>query len=415
MATEVLHERGAVLEAERARDPIAIDAGLGQEVGLDAGRGLDDVLGASKREVGGGDLAELTVADEALGAQPAEPVEGATDAEPCLTPAPDELEGLDEELGLADAAGRELDIARRVDRELRPGSPREPDHLERDPRIDGSPPNEGLERGEDLAPEGEIAGDGSGSQERRALPEPPEGLVVALGRRERVDDRTAPSFGPEAKIDPENEAVLGHVVERRGHPLRDARPEVVEGDLGPVVGPRRALVGVVEIKEIDVAPGVQLVAAELAHPEHREAHAFARRGARHAEASRGREERLVEGRLDHDVGERRELGSRDVDVGAAGRWRQELAEGDADLLLGRDLAELAPDAGRVVQAADPREDAARVRAGRSRGGRVPVARDRAGDFGRRPERSGERRVRGAEHGRDAQGRLPERPAPKASR
>ena len=78
------------------------------------------------------------------------------------------------------------------------------------------------------APKREIAGDGPRAQERRALPRPTPRLVVALGRGERVDERTARSLGAEAQIDAPDEAVVGDLLERRGEALRDAREVLVE-------------------------------------------------------------------------------------------------------------------------------------------------------------------------------------------
>ena len=203
---------------------------------LHAGGDLHGVLGAAERQVGLGDLARLAVGDEAGGAQPAQAVERVAGAHPRLLAAPDELERLHEELGLADAARAELEIARGIGGVLRARALGQPDHLARDPRVDPAPPDEGREGREDLVAEGAIAGDGARAEERRPLPEAAERLVVALGRGERVDQRPAAPLGPQAQIDAPDEAVGGGHLEVRREAPGDAGPVVVEREgLGAAV------------------------------------------------------------------------------------------------------------------------------------------------------------------------------------
>src|SRR6185436_20252140 len=100
--------------------------------------------------------------------------------------APDELQRLDEELGLADAARTELQVARRIRGDLRAGAADEGHHLDRDPRVHLAAPHERRQRREDLAAEGEIPRDRPRAEEGRALPGAAPRLVVALRCRERV-------------------------------------------------------------------------------------------------------------------------------------------------------------------------------------------------------------------------------------
>ena len=97
-------ERGCVRVAERARQAFGVARLRGQEVRLNAGSPLDGVLGPAQEYVGASDVAGVAIADEAAQAQPLERREGAAHAQARLLPAPNQLQSLDEELGLADAA-----------------------------------------------------------------------------------------------------------------------------------------------------------------------------------------------------------------------------------------------------------------------------------------------------------------------
>ncbi len=204
------------------------------------------MLGAAERDVAEGDLLGFAIGDEALGAEAAEAVERVPRADARLFAAPDELERLHEELGLADAAGAELEIARGVARELGARALRELDHLAGDAGIDAAPPDERREHGEELLAEIEIAGRRAGAQERGSFPEATEVFVVALGRGERVHERPAPPLGAEAEIHAPDEAVRCHLFERRGQAPRHAAPVVVERDRAARACARGAVVGVVK-------------------------------------------------------------------------------------------------------------------------------------------------------------------------
>src|SRR5262249_11345495 len=155
-------EGAGVGEAERLPEALPGVLGVGPNVGLDAGGHLDRVLRAAEGDVPERDLLRLAVGDEARRAQPAEAVERALRAHPRLLAAPDELERLDEELGLADPAGAELEIPRGIDGELGARSLREARHLRGDAGIDAAAPDERREHAEELFAEGAIAGDGAG-------------------------------------------------------------------------------------------------------------------------------------------------------------------------------------------------------------------------------------------------------------
>ena len=98
-------------ESQGAREPRARGGLLGAKVRLDAARDLDGVLGAAQRDVPERDLLRFAIGDEALAAEATQAVERVARAHARLFSAPHELQRLHEELGLADAAGPELEIA----------------------------------------------------------------------------------------------------------------------------------------------------------------------------------------------------------------------------------------------------------------------------------------------------------------
>ena len=385
-------------EPERAREPGAGRGLVGAHVGLDAARHLHGVLGAAERDVPERDLLGFAIGDEALGAEAAQAVEGVARAHPRLFAAPHELERLHEELGLADAAGPELEVAIGVRGELGARALRELDHLAGDARIDATPPDEGREHRHELVAEAEITRGGPRPEQGRALPEAAEVLVVALRGGERVHERTAPSLGSQSQIHAPDEAVFGHLFERRGEPPRHAAPVVVERDWPGAAAGGSAVVGVVKIDEIDVRAGVELLAAELAHAEDHEAPGRAARRQRRAEARRRRGDRLGERDLHGHVGEGRELTRGDVDVGAAEGRRQDLAQRDPDPLVAGRAPQLAPHPIDVVEIADAGADAHRQAGAIARGERAVVD-EGAGDLGRGLERGREGGVgRREQHG-----------------
>src|SRR5262245_38589389 len=111
-----------------------------------------------------------------------------------------------------------------------------------------------------------MTGNGSRPQERSPLPGTSPGLVVALGRSERVDEWSARPFGPESKVDAPAHAVVGDVLERRDEALCDAREMLVQRLIDDdAILDDVPLVRLVEGQEVDVASAVELAATELAH------------------------------------------------------------------------------------------------------------------------------------------------------
>ena len=89
-------------------------------------------------------------------------------------------------------------------------------------------------------------------------------LVVDRGRLDRDGDLGGARIGPQAQIDAEDVAVLGHVLKQRDEPLGEADEE--GRGLDAVRSERR--IGIEQDDEIDVARIVELAGAELAHGEH---------------------------------------------------------------------------------------------------------------------------------------------------
>src|SRR5699024_4550889 len=75
------------------------------------------------------------------------------------------------------------------------------------------------------------------------------------------------AFGPEPQIHTKTKAVFRHVAENARAMGRHPRIELVYRDL---VARNRGVIGLVEKDDVDVAAEIELVTAELTHPEHDE-------------------------------------------------------------------------------------------------------------------------------------------------
>src|SRR5262249_44406316 len=109
-----------------------------------------------------------------------------------------ELQRLDEELDLADAADAGLHVepgVERAGRELGLDLLVQLDDVADDVGAGRARVDEGLEDGEPLGAEGGRAGGRSRLDPRLPLPGSAPALVVALQRRQRVDDRSGAALG----------------------------------------------------------------------------------------------------------------------------------------------------------------------------------------------------------------------------
>ena len=313
----------------------------GQGLGLQPGLELEHVLGVAQPPVRAAEGAVLVVGDQA-GEQ--QRVEGRPRAAPLQLWAlagVDQLQRLHEELDLADPALAVLEVeplggARRA-------RPPRPHQLALDPAVEvphlvdhrrGHQPreHERPQHREHLGPERGVPGARARLDPRLALPRATERLVVALHLRHRVGDRAARTLGAQPQIDAEHAIVLGHIGQRAGD---------LGGELGEVLVERElaglALIGRVDVDHVDVRREVELVAAELAHADHRQPHlvdgAVVLDAGRHAvpRAQGGVVER--DRRVEAGVRQPRELAA-DLHVAVL----RDLADAEADQLVGADAA-----------------------------------------------------------------------------
>jgi hypothetical protein len=218
----------------------------------------------------------MKVAASASGTQPfceqaQEPLDRAARAQVRVAAAGDELAGLGEELDLADAAGRELEVAalEGVAVEALVLADAQP-HVVR--LLDGGvvevlAPDEGDEMREEAVSRRDVARAGPGLDVGGALPGPAEAFVVALGRLHGHADGRHGGIGAQAQVGPEDVALGGHVGQGGGHAAGRADELGAGLEIG-VAGVARL---VEEADEVDVGGVVELPCPHLAHRERDEA------------------------------------------------------------------------------------------------------------------------------------------------
>src|SRR5262249_40435209 len=142
-----------------------------------------------------------------------------------------ELECLDDELDLADAAAPELDVGRfaalgtdgAVDLRLHRPDGRDNACVE-SRTVDGLARQAAEARADRL-----VAGRDARLDERLPLPQLGALTVVGAIAVEREDDRTHPALGPQAQVDAEHVALVGDLLEQRDQLAADAREVVAVG------------------------------------------------------------------------------------------------------------------------------------------------------------------------------------------
>ena len=139
------------------------------------------MFGAAQCQVGVADFGRLALRAQALAFEHCESAQRRPRAERGVTATPDQLQSLHEKFGFANAAGAELQIAIRVGRQLGARTPDQLNQLVRQRRVDAAPSNEWRERREQQIAERQVSSDWPSAQHRGALPQPTEGLVIALG------------------------------------------------------------------------------------------------------------------------------------------------------------------------------------------------------------------------------------------
>ena len=187
-------------------------------------------------------------------------------ADPLVGAAVHELQQLDGELDVAQPAGAELELPLGLARPgcgrppgaASPGCPRRSRRARR-PSTPSARPSRRTRR-----PSVEVAGDRTGLEQRLELPGLGPPLVVAAVAGERADQRPGLALGPQGGVDRPDRALAGVV----GADLHQVAGQLGRGPSGRrVVG---ALGRLVDEDHVDVGDVVELVAAALAHRDHRQ-------------------------------------------------------------------------------------------------------------------------------------------------
>ena len=296
---------GPVRLAEGIRQALA-QLRLGRQLlGLTVIHGLQPVLDRAQEPV---ILAErlrdrLVVAGVA-GKQRQNGEQGPRSEQGFLT-ASEDLHGLGDELDLPNTARAELDVVRDVlalDARAKCAL-HLPERLEH-PKIDIAPIHE---RRQDFVEQLRSAVT-AGNQPRLdvgvTFPVPAVPREVGLQRRHADGERAARPEGPKPRVHPKHEAVRGDLVEQPDQALDDP-PEVVLDFDSPGPGEREPVR--IHEHEVDVGGKIEFPSAEFAHTEHEQ---FARLPvAVHGPAVARFESlyRVAHGRVDHRIGERRQI------------------------------------------------------------------------------------------------------------
>src|SRR5207248_11569038 len=336
------------------RQPGPFAAVLRQRVRLPLGDHLHPVLEAAQEEISVPEVVAIAAGDEARIQQPVEGAERAPLAQVPVLAAMEQLERLDEELHLANAAGAELEIEPAAPACFALGAGLERAHFLDGTEIQVLAPDERSELAQGLFADGDVAGNRTRLEQGETLPGGSLRFVIQLERPGGVRDRAASPFRPQIEIDAEDEAAWWRGARRPDGPGDLLGEPGVEGEVVDGRGALRAAVGVVDVENVDIAREVQFAAAELPHSEHAEP-ARTRGGAAVRRAVLLAQFRVMERdrRLQRGLGETGKLGHRFRQGRAAGQ----IAQCDAE-----NLDELAP-AQRLRQL-DPRPSRGNPPAGR---------------------------------------------------
>ena len=233
--------------AEDAGDAAPVIAVGGQGVRLALLLDLQRVLDPAEEPVGVGQPGGVVRVDVAGRVHLRQGREGGRRPQLGVGPAVDELQGLHRELDVADAAGRPLDLpvagTPPAGLALCPG----PQRPERPQVVGGQPlaPQADRRRRRPLPADLGVAGHRRGLEQGLELPGLGPAVPVGDVAVERPGQGAVPALGPQVGVDPE--AAPGDVHDRPG------------------------VAGVaLHEQQVDVAGVVELPAAELAHPDHRQ-------------------------------------------------------------------------------------------------------------------------------------------------
>ena len=241
---------------------------VGQPVRLQVEQQLQTVLGLAQEAVGIVEDAVLLVGEAAGALQGLQGQQRVALAHLGQVAAVEELQELDGELDVADAAAAGLDLggADAALAGLLLDAPFQRLDLvdlgERqifavDERLDGL---------EEALAQGEVAGRRADLDERLPLPGAAEGVVVGQGAGQRPGQRAAVALRPQAQVDAVGQAAVGVGRQQAHHLADDLGEELVVADAGDALAAGGAVL-LVDEHQVDVAAVVQLLAAELAEGE----------------------------------------------------------------------------------------------------------------------------------------------------
>ena len=267
-----------IKRSHRPAQPAKYGGILGQGVGPAEAVQLEQVLGAAQEPVGGAQFVRVGAADVPASGQRGQRGQGRGRAQRLVGAAVDQLQELDGELNVPQAAGAELQLAAGL-----PGGQRllHPaahglgvlDEVLAARRL----PDQRGERVRIGLAEGHVAGHRPGLEQRLELPGLGPALVVGPVAGQGTHERALAAFGPQVRVDGEDAALGGGP----GADPDQARGQAAGGGqrrgLVPGARPRSGPGRLGDEDHVDVAGVVQLARAAFAHGHHRQP---ARRGPR---------------------------------------------------------------------------------------------------------------------------------------
>ena len=162
-------------------------------------------------------------------------------------------------------------------------------HLLDHSKIERAAPHEGLDRVEELPAERKVAGRGASTDEGGAFPWQGARFVMGNGSVHRQRDGGDLGRGAQAQVNPLDVAVLGSLLEKLNNPSPNSDGRFT----GVVPRSARQPLRIEQQQQVDIGGIVELVAAKLAHRDHRKT---LRIGVRHPLGDRG-VDRLVDGAI----------------------------------------------------------------------------------------------------------------------
>ncbi len=233
---------------------------LGDEVGAAQPVELDAVLHGAQEAVGVVELDGVGPADIAAGGEGLQGVQGGAAAQGHVGAAVHQLEQLDGELDVPEAAGAELQLAFDLgDGDVLDDAAAHLLHVGNEVVALGGLPDEGFEGGDVRLAELDVAGHRLGLEQGLELPGLGPALVVGEVAGEGADQGAVPALGAEVGVDGPDGTLDGGL----GADAHHVRGEPGGGPEG--LGLVGALDGLADEDDVHVGDVVQLVAAALAH------------------------------------------------------------------------------------------------------------------------------------------------------